>query len=66
MHKVTRLRRSRDRWKKKASERAEQLREYRKAKTRERQRIAGLQAQVVALEQQLEQEKKALLVRLPR
>ena len=66
MHKVTRLRRSRDRWKEKASERAEQLREYRKAKTRDRQRIAGLQAQVAALEQRLEQEKKVLRARLPR
>jgi uncharacterized protein YlxW (UPF0749 family) len=59
MHKVTRVRRSRDRWKQKASERAEQLRELRKAKTRDRQRLVGLQAQVAALEQQLEQEKKA-------
>jgi septal ring factor EnvC (AmiA/AmiB activator) len=59
MHPVARLRRSRDRCKAKASERAEQLRESRKAKARDRQRLAELQAQVAALEDQLEREKKA-------
>jgi hypothetical protein len=58
MHKVSRLRRSRDRWKSKAVERAEQLRESRKATARDRQRIASLQAQVATLEQQVGREKK--------
>jgi hypothetical protein len=59
MPKVSRLRRSRDSWKSKAVERAEQLRESRKATARDCQRIASLQAQVATLEQQLAQEKKA-------
>jgi uncharacterized protein YlxW (UPF0749 family) len=43
--------RSRDAWKRKAVERAEQLREQRKTQRRHQQKIAQLQAHISALEQ---------------
>lgn len=61
MNKLARLRRSRDSWKSKATERAEQLREFRKTKARYQTRLDGLQARIATLEQQLLQEKKARL-----
>lgn len=51
---------SRDSWKRKAVERAERLREQRKAHTRARQRIERLQAAVKALEQQVVEKKVRL------
>lgn len=60
MNKVSRMKRSRDSWKNKATDRAEQLREFRKAKTRYQKRIERLQGRIETLEQQREQEKKAL------
>lgn len=58
MHKLSRMRRSRDSWKGKASHRAEQLRELRKAKARQQRRIALLKERVASLEQELLSEKK--------
>lgn len=58
MKKVARMRRSRDRWKDKATKQAEQIREFRKTKARQRSRIERLQARIEALEQQVSQEKK--------
>lgn len=55
---LSRMRRSRDSWKSKATERAEQLREYRKTKARDRQRIGALQARIEQLQDDLTQEKK--------
>ncbi len=55
---LSRMRRSRDSWKSKATERAEQLREYRKTKARDRQRIGELQARIEQLQDDLSQEKK--------
>jgi uncharacterized protein YlxW (UPF0749 family) len=51
---------SRDAWKRKAVQRAEDLREQRKAYKRAGQRIARLEAQIKALERQ-SKEKKAHL-----
>ena len=59
MNKLSRLRRSRDSWKRKASERAEQLRDFRKTKARYQKRLEGLQTRIATLEHQLWQEKKA-------
>jgi predicted nuclease with TOPRIM domain len=59
MNKISRMRRSRDRWKSKATDRAEQLREFRKTKARQQRKIEHLQARVNALEEQRSQEKKA-------
>ena len=61
MHKLSRMRRSRDSWKGKASSRAEQLRELRKTKARQQRRIELLKERVAALEQELSSEKKAKL-----
>jgi len=61
MNKLSRLRRSRDSWKSKATERAEQLREFRKTKARYQKRLEGLQSRIETLEHQLSQEKKARL-----
>lgn len=61
MNKLSRLRRSRDSWKNKATKRAEQLREFRKTKARYQKRLEGLQSRLETLEQQLSQEKKARL-----
>jgi hypothetical protein len=58
MNKISRMRRSRDRWKSKATDRAEQLREFRKTKARQQRKIGHLQARVNALEEQRSQEKK--------
>jgi hypothetical protein len=63
MNKTSRMRRSRDSWKSKATDRAEQLRELRKAKARQRRKIESLQEQNNILEEQLSQEKKAHLPR---
>lgn len=60
MKKVARMRRSRDRWKGKATKRAEQIREFRKTKARQQSRIERLQARIEALEQPVSQEKKRL------
>lgn len=61
MNKLSRLRRSRDSWKSKATERAEQLREFRKTKARYQKRLEGLESRITTLEQQLLQEKKVRL-----
>lgn len=61
MNKLSRLRRSRDSWKSKATERAEQLREFRKMKARYQKRLEGLQSRIETLEQQRLQEKKVRL-----
>lgn len=60
MKKVARMRRSRERWKDKATKRAEQIREFRKTKARQQSRIERLQARIEALEQPVSQEKKRL------
>ena len=60
MKKVARMRRSRDRWKDKATKRAEHIREFRKTKARQQSRIEGLQARIEALEQHVSREKKRL------
>ena len=60
MKKVARMRRSGDRWKDKATKRAEQIREFRKTKARQQSRIEGLQARIEALEQPVSREKKRL------
>ena len=49
--------RSRDDWKRKAVQRAEELREHRKALRRHQQKIAQLKAEVSALEQSAEEKK---------
>jgi len=49
--------RSRDQWKQKAVQRAEELREHRKTQRRYRQKIEQLQAQIRALEQTAEVKK---------
>jgi len=59
MNKVTRMKRSRDSWKDKATARGEQLREFRKTKTRYQKRIERLQGRITTLDQQLSEEKKA-------
>lgn len=59
MNKISRMRRSRDSWKSKATDRAEQLREFRKTKARQQRKIDSLQARMATLEEQLSQEKKA-------
>jgi predicted nucleic acid-binding Zn-ribbon protein len=59
MNKLSRLRRSRDSWKSKATERAEQVREFRKTKARYQERLEGLQSRLETLEHQLSQKKKA-------
>ena len=51
MTKLARLRRSRDNWKRKASDRAEQLRESRKTKARYQKRLETLRARIKLLEQ---------------
>ncbi len=61
MHKLSRMRRSRDSWKGKATSRAEQLRELRKTKARQQRRIELLKARIARLEQELSSEKKAKL-----
>ena len=48
---------SRNAWRRKAVDRAEQLREKRKAHRRARQRIEKLQAEVKALEREVEEKK---------
>jgi uncharacterized protein YlxW (UPF0749 family) len=55
---LARVKNSRNSWKSKATERAEQIRELRKTTTRHRSRIEDLQAQVKALEQKLASKKK--------
>ena len=49
--------RSRDEWKLKAVQRAEEIREHRKAQRRYRQKIAQLQSEIRALEQTAEVKK---------
>jgi uncharacterized coiled-coil DUF342 family protein len=49
--------RSRDEWKRKAVQRAEELREHRKTQRRYRQKIAQLQAEIRALGQAAEVKK---------
>jgi len=49
--------RSRDEWKLKAVQRAEEIREHRKTQRRYRQKIAQLQAEIRALEQTAEVKK---------
>ena len=61
MNKLSRMRRSRDSWKGKATNRAEQLREFRKAKARQQKRIELLKECVASLEQELLSEKKSKL-----
>jgi hypothetical protein len=58
--------RSRDEWKLKAVQRAEEIREHRKAQRRYRQRIAELQAEVRALEQTAEVKKTPVQPPRPR
>ncbi len=58
MHKLSRMRRSRDSWKGKATSRAEQLREFRKTKARQQRRIELLKEHIATLEQELWSEKK--------
>ncbi len=58
MNKVSRMRRSRDSWKSKATDRAGQLREFRKTKARQQRKIEHLQERINTLEEQLLQEKK--------
>jgi predicted nuclease with TOPRIM domain len=61
MHKLSRMRRSRDSWKGKATYRAEQLRELRKTKARQQRRIELLKERIASLEPDLLSEKKAKL-----
>jgi predicted nuclease with TOPRIM domain len=61
MHKLSRMRRSRDSWKGKATNSAEQVRELKKTKVRQQRRIEHLQEHVASLEQALLSEKKAKL-----
>ena len=61
MHKLSRMRRSRDSWKGKATSRAEQLRELKKTKARQQRRIELFKERVATLEQELLAEKKATL-----
>jgi len=49
--------RSRDEWKLKAVQRAEEIREHRKTQRRHRQKIAQLQSEIRALEQTAEVKK---------
>jgi predicted nucleic acid-binding Zn-ribbon protein len=63
MHKLSRLRRSRDSWKGKATNRAEQVRELKKTKARQQKRIKLLKEHIASLEQALLSEKKAKLPR---
>ena len=58
MNKLSRMRRSRDSWKGKATSRAEQLREFRKTKARQQRRIEDLKERIATLEQVLLSEKK--------
>jgi predicted nuclease with TOPRIM domain len=58
MNKLSRMRRSRDSWKGKATCRAEQLREFRKTKARHQGRIECLKERIAALEHELLVEKK--------
>ncbi len=58
MTKLSRMRRSRDSWKTKAVNRAEQLRELRKTKARQQQKIELLKAHIDNLEHDLSVEKK--------
>ena len=60
MKRVARMRRSRDRWKDKATKRAEQIRGFRKTKARQQSRIERLQVRIEALEQPVSEEKKRL------
>lgn len=54
MHKLTRMRYSRDQWKNKARERAEQIREYRKAMTRWNEKKIELEERIKQLESRAE------------
>jgi len=58
MTKLARLRRSRDSWKRKARERAEQRREARKTKARYQKRLDALRARIEVLESSCGAEKK--------
>ena len=57
MHKLTRMRYSRDEWKIKARERAEQIREYRKAIARERKKKIEFKERIKELEAKLEKKR---------
>lgn len=61
MHKLSRMRRSRDSWKGKATSRAEQVRELKKTKVRQQRRIELLKEHITSLEQALLSKKKAKL-----
>ncbi len=63
MNKVSRMRRSRDSWKSKATRRAEQLRELRKTKARQHRKMERLHERLNALEPQLSLEKKSAVPR---
>jgi len=54
--------RSRNEWKRKAVQRAEELREHRKALRRYQQKIAQLRAEVSALEQSAEAKKTNVIL----
>ncbi|MCP4407456.1 MAG: hypothetical protein GY807_06800 [Gammaproteobacteria bacterium] len=58
MNKLSRMRRSRDSWKGKATTRAEQLREFRKTKVRHQGRIEYLKERIATLEHTLLVKKK--------
>jgi len=58
MHKLTRMRYSRNEWKNKARERAEQIREYRKAIAREKKRKIELKDRIKELEAKLEKKRR--------
>lgn len=61
MHKLSRMRHSRDSWKGKATSRAEQVRELKKTKARQQRRIELLKEHIASLEQALLSEKKTKL-----
>ncbi|MCX4024682.1 hypothetical protein H0A36_09730 [Endozoicomonas sp. SM1973] len=58
MHKLTRMRYSRDEWKEKATKRAEEIREFRKKVSRKELKIAELEAKLIQLEKEVNKKKK--------
>ena len=58
MHKLTRMRYSRDDWKDKARERAEEIREFRKKLIKKDQKIIDLEEKVTKLQERVCSKKK--------
>lgn len=63
MHKLTRMRMSRDEWKDKARQRGEQLREAGKTHRRQKQMLVRLREEMAALKKQVSEKKASSITR---